>query len=129
VKLLLDTHVLIWWLRDDPQLGHRSRALIAHAGVEVLFSAVSCWEAFLKCRVGKMEIAGAEMWQLALEEGFKAITIHSSHLAALESLPVIAGHGGPYDHLLVAQAKAEAAALMTVDRVMARYGVPCIGVR
>jgi PIN domain nuclease of toxin-antitoxin system len=129
VRLLLDTHVLIWWLRDNPQLGQQTRALISHAHVEVLFSAVSCWEASLKHRVGKMEIAGAQMWRQALAEGFEAITIQPEHLAELETLPVIARHSDPYDHLLLAQAKAEGASLVTADRAMALYGVPCIGVR
>lgn len=128
MRLLLDTHVLIWWLRDNLQLGSRPRALIADVNVEVLFSAVSCWEASLKHRVGKMEMPGALMWRLALEEGFEGITIQPSHLAELESLPVVARHRDPYDHLILAQAKAEGASLMTADRAMTRYGVRCIGV-
>lgn len=129
MRLLLDTHVLVWWLRDNPQLGQRSRSLISHSDVEVLFSAVSCWEVSLKYRLAKMEASGAYMWRQALEEGFEGITVQPSHLDELERLPIVAGHKDPYDHLLIAQAKAEGAALMTVDRALTRYGVPCIGVR
>ncbi len=129
MRLLLDTHVLIWWLRDNPQLGSRSRSLISDAGVDVLFSAVSCWEASLKHRVGKMELAGAILWHQAIEEGFDPVTIQPDHLTELERLPVLAKHGDPYDHLLLAQARAEGAVLMTADRHMTRYGVPCVGVR
>jgi PIN domain nuclease of toxin-antitoxin system len=121
--------VLIWWLRDNPQLGQGARSLIADTSVEVLFSAVSCWEASPKYRVGKMEMPGALMWRLALEEGFEAITIEANHLAELEKLPVVANHRDPYDHLIVAQAKAEGAALMTADRILTSYGVPCVGAR
>lgn len=129
MRLLLDTHVLIWWLRDNPQLGQRSRSIISHADVEVLFSAVSCWEASLKYRLGKMEMSGAYMWRNALEEGFEGIAIQPGHLDELERLPVLPGHNDPYDHLIVAQAKAEGAFLMTADRALTRYGVPCVGVR
>lgn len=129
MRLLLDTHVLIWWLRDNPRLGQRARALIADKHISVLFSAVSCWEASLKFRVAKMEVTGSDLWRLAGEEGFEALGVEQRHLAELENLPSVAGHGDPYDHLLLAQAKAEAAVLMTVDRAMTRYGVPCIGVR
>lgn len=127
MRLLLDTHVLIWWLRDNPQLGSRPRDMISDVNVDVLFSAVSCWEASLKYRAGKMEITGELLWRLALEEGFEGITIQQDHLAELERLPVVAGHRDPYDHLILAQAKAEGAALMTADRAMALYGVRCIG--
>lgn len=129
MRLLLDTHVLIWWLRDNPQLGQRPRALIADSSVEVLFSAVSCWEASLKYRLGKMEMAGELIWRLALDEGFESITIQPNHLAELERLPVVVDHRDPYDHLILAQARAEGASLMTNDRILTRYGVPCVGVR
>jgi PIN domain nuclease of toxin-antitoxin system len=128
MRLLLDTHVLVWWLKDNPKLGPRSRALIAERSVEVLFSAVSCWEASIKHRSGKFELPGSELWQMAVDAGFACAGIESRHIRALERLPAIARHGDPFDHLLIAQAKAEDAALMTADRKMAEYNVRCIGV-
>jgi PIN domain nuclease of toxin-antitoxin system len=129
VRLLLDTHVLLWWLRDDPRLGRGPRALIAHVDVDVLVSAASCWEASIKARKGKIDVFGSALWRLATEEGFKTIGIEQSHLVEMEQLPKVAGHGDPFDHLLLAQAKAENAALMTADRFLGSYGVPCVGVR
>ena len=129
MRLLLDTHVLLWWLRDDPLLRPQARALIADSDGEVLFSVVSCWEASVKHRVGKMEIRGSDLFDLAVEERFFPIGIEAAHLAELDRLPRIAGHGDPFDHLLLAQAKRENAALMTHDREMTRYGVNCVGVR
>jgi PIN domain nuclease of toxin-antitoxin system len=129
VRLLLDTHVLLWWLKDNPRLGQRGRDLIASPKVDVLFSVASCWEASIKAGRGKIDIIGSDMWRLAREEGFELLGIEVNHIAAMESLSKVAGHGDPFDHLLLAQAKAEGAALMTADRALPRYGVPCIGVR
>lgn len=129
MKILLDTHVLVWWLRDNPKLGPKPRALIADKAVDVLFSAVSCWEATIKFRTGKFEMAGMELWDLALEEGFGFVGVEAHHLAALEMLSSVSGHGDPFDHLLLSQASSEDALLMTADRKMAEYGVRCIGVR
>lgn len=129
MRLLLDTHVLVWWLKDNPRLGSRPRALIADRSVEILFSAASCWEASIKYLSGKFELPGTELWRMAIGEGFACVGIDSSHFAKLESLRTVTGHGDPFDHLLLAQALAEDAALMTADRKMAQYGVRCIGVR
>ena len=129
MRVLLDTHVLIWWLKDDPKLGPRPRALIANGSVEVLFSAASCWEVSIKHRAGKFELAGSALFRMAADAGLTFVGIESDHLAQLENLPVLAKHGDPFDHLLIAQALAESAALMTVDRAMPQYGVRCIGVR
>ena len=129
MRLLLDTHVLLWWLRDDPLLRPNARAVIADSDGEVLFSIVSCWEASVKNRVGKMEIGGSDLFQQAVEESFLPLGLGSEHLKELDRLPMVAGHGDPFDHLLLAQAKRENATLMTHDRAMTRYGIPCIGVR
>ena len=129
MRLLLDTHVLIWWLRDNPLLRPRARTLIANSEGEVLFSVVSCWEASVKHRVGKMDICGSDLFNLAVAERFLPIGVEVGHLEELDRLPRIAAHGDPFDHLLLAQAKGENATLMTHDRAMTRYGIPCIGVR
>ena len=129
MRLLLDTHVLVWWFRDNPRLGPRARALIAEGGNEVLFSCVSCWEATIKSRTGKIEMTGSELWRSASQEQFFPLAVEAAHIEALEVLPRLLRHGDPFDHLLLAQAKAEGAAIMTNDAKMAEYGIPCIGVR
>jgi PIN domain nuclease of toxin-antitoxin system len=129
VRLLLDTHVLIWWLRDDPRLGPKARALMADNESEVLFSLVSCWEASVKVRVGKMDVSGAELWQFAIGEGIQPIGLTSIHIEELDRLTIVPGHRDPFDHLLLVQAKVAKAALVTHDRALPQYGVPCIGVR
>ena len=129
MRVLLDTHVLIWWIRDNPRLGSKPRALIADRANEVLFSCVSCWEATIKARTGKIELTGSQLWLSASGEKLVPIGIKAEHIAALEGLPRVAGHGDPFDHLLLAQAQAEGAAIMTNDAKMTLYGIQCIGVR
>ena len=128
MRLLLDTHVLLWWLRDDARLRPRARALIADSGVEVLVSIASAWEVSVKHRLGKLPESGACVVSEAVAEGFQVIPVEAAHVAALDALPRLGGHKDPFDHLLLAQAVAEGAALMTDDHVMRRYGVRCIGV-
>jgi PIN domain nuclease of toxin-antitoxin system len=129
VRLLLDTHVLLWWLRDDPILGSSTRALIADEYAVVLFSLVSCWEASVKHRIGKMDITGTSLKGLAIEAGFTPIGLDFRHIEQLELLPKVEGHRDPFDHLLLVQTKLDADALVTHDRALPQYGVRCIGVR
>ena len=129
MRLLLDTHVLIWWLRDDPRLGPKPRAVIADLESVVLFSLVSCWEASVKFRVGKMDITGTDVWRFAIDQKLQPIGVEPAHIHELDRLARIAGHRDPFDHLLLAQAKAEEAALMTHDRALTEFGIRCIGVR
>ncbi len=129
MKLLLDTHVLVWWIRDNPLLGEAVRALIADTDTHAMFSLVSCWEASIKFRSGKMDIAGSDLWQAASDAGFHPLGIDIRHIADLEHLPEVAGHRDPFDHLLLVQARLDADALITHDRALPRYGVRCIGVR
>ena len=129
MRLLLDTHTLVWWLRDNPTLGSNARALIADEATEVMFSLVSCWEASIKHRLGKMDIAGSELWHAAIAAKFSPIDLLPRHIEELERLPVVKGHRDPFDHLLLVQAKVEADALVTHDRKLPQYGVRCIGVR
>lgn len=129
MRVLLDTHVLIWWIRDNPRLGPKPRALIADRANEVLFSCVSCWEATIKARTGKIEMTGSQLWLSASGERMAPIGLTAEHIAALEALPRVARHRDPFDHLLLAQAQAEGAAIMTNDAKMALYGIQCIGVR
>ena len=129
MRLLLDTHVLLWWLDDDHRLRPKSRAVIAASETEAMFSIVSCWEASVKYRVGKLDANGTTLWQFASEQGLRPMGLEAEHLFALDKLPKSSDHNDPFDHLLLAQAKAEGALLMTGDRKLTQYGVPCLGVR
>ena len=123
MKLLLDTHVLLWWLSDDGRLGQQARDLIADPGNDVLVSAVSLWEIVVKVRVGKLEADITEIARAVERERFTLLGIGSAHLAALDRLPRYPDHRDPFDHLLIAQAVAEGATFMSEDRNAPRYAV------
>ncbi len=120
----MDTHVLLWWLDDNPKLGRRACNLIANADTEVLVSQVSLWEAAIKQRIGKMQVGPAEILPRLPEFGFNLLHISNQHLLALADMGK--HHGDPFDHLLLAQASIEGAAIMTADRKLPLYGVRCI---
>jgi PIN domain nuclease of toxin-antitoxin system len=121
VKLLLDTHALLWWLADDPRLGLAARELIADPANDILVSAAALWEIQVKVRVGKLqanvEVILAEMQN----QGFELLNIAPAHLVALGALPL--HHRDPWDHLLIAHAKAEGAVFMSEDGHTPDYAV------
>jgi PIN domain nuclease of toxin-antitoxin system len=128
MRLLLDTHVLLWWIKDDPKLRTRARAIIADRQNEVFVSVASFWELSVKYRKFGSGDSGTGIWAAALAAGFEPLPVLQNHFAALQRLALVANHGDPFDHLILAQADAERAAVITHDRNMAAYGVPCIGV-
>jgi len=123
VKLLLDTHALLWWLNDDRQLGQVARDLIADPGNDVLVSVVSLWEVVVKVRIGKLEADIAEVSEAVERDGFTPLGIGAAHLVTLGGLPLHPDHRDPFDHLLIAQAITEGATFMSEDRNASRYPV------
>lgn len=123
MKVLLDTHALLWWLADDARLGRHARTLIADPGNVVLVSAASLWEIVVKVRIGKLEADVAEIAQAIDRDGFDLLSITPAHLSALRTLPRHPDHRDPFDHLLVAQAITEDATFVSEDRNTPRYPV------
>ena len=121
MKLLLDTHALLWWLGDDVGLGRRARELIEDPGNDVLVSVVSLWESVVKMRVGRLEADIKEIADAIQREGFVLLDISIAHLQTLEGLPM--HHRDPFDHLLIAQAIAEDATFVSEDRYAPKYPV------
>lgn len=119
MRLLLDTHALLWWLADDRRLGARARALIENPANDVLVSVASLWEIVVKARVGKLEADVADIAAAVKRGGFALLGISVAHLAALAALP--ARHRDPFDHLLTAQAIAEDATFVSDDRHVPDY--------
>ena len=126
MRLFLDTHVLLWWLQDNPRLGPVARSLIADGENDILISVASPWEISVKHRTGKMTERGSAILAALASEEMELVPLTADHLAALEQLPPL--HRDPFDHLILAQAQAERAAIITSDEIMPRYGIPCIGV-
>ncbi len=121
MKLLLDTHALLWWLEDDAALGQHARERIEDPPNEVLVSVVSLWEIAIKTRIGKLRADVTEIAGAIEQEDFAMLGIGVEHLRALAELP--RHHRDPFDHLLIAQALVEDATFVTADRNAARYPV------
>lgn len=128
MRLLLDTHVALWALSDDPRLSQRARALIADPANDVLVSAVSLWEIAIKHALGRgdMPISGDQALDWFRQAGYALLPIAPDHAAAVEHLPD--HHRDPFDRLLVAQAIAEPLRLLTRDPLVLRYGDMAIAV-
>lgn len=124
MRLLLDTHALVWWLTDDASLGARSRALIGDPAHDVLVSVISLWELTIKKRTRKLDLDLDQIIEGASGEGFFHLDILAAHLRALAGLPT--HHRDPFDHLLMAQAVAEDATLLSADRQLSAYPVRLI---
>ena len=121
--LLLDTHALLWWLLDSPELSATARAAIAAPDQRVLVSAASAWELATKFRIGRLPEAEdivANLPQYLRKQRFEALPISVEHALAAGQLP--GPHRDPFDRLLIAQAQIERAAVVTVDGVFGEYG-------
>lgn len=124
MRLLLDTHALLWWLNDDAKLGTRARDLIGNSENDVLVSVVSLWEITVKLRIGKLDADIEEILAILPDQGFDRLDITDAHLVALAALPF--HHRDPFDHLLMAQAIGEGAHFVSQDRNVALYGIPFV---
>lgn len=119
-RLLLDTHVLLWWLADDPGLGRHVRVVIQDARNDVHISAASAWEIAIKRALGKLE-APDDLESIVEEEGFEKLPITFFHGEQAGRLPPV--HRDPFDRMLIAQAQAEGLEIVSHDSVFSRYGV------
>jgi PIN domain nuclease of toxin-antitoxin system len=121
-RLLLDTHVFLWWRIDDRRLVDEAREAIAKAAL-VFVSAASAWEAEIKAALGKLEIP--EPFEAgAADSGFDTLAIGFTHARAAAHLPL--HHTDPFDRMLIAQAAIESLTLVTHDRRIEPYGVPVL---
>ena len=122
MRLLLDTHALIWWLFDDPKLPTNARRVIADPGNEILISSASAWEIATKHRRGKLPEAGdlAKRFEHYLAASrFASLPITVAHALAAGRLP--GSHKDPFDRMLIAQCLLEGLAIVTTDPVFADY--------
>ena len=124
MRLLLDTHVLLWWLIGSDRLGGNAREAIADLANTVYVSAASIWEIAIKRAQGKLPVPPDVSTWLPAEMtaySFLAVPITVDHAAAVEHLPP--HHRDPFDRLLIAQAQAEQLTLVTSDAAISRYDV------
>jgi PIN domain nuclease of toxin-antitoxin system len=120
VHLLIDTHALMWWREDSPQLSPRARREIADPDNEIFVSVVTLWEIILKRSAGRLNFPD-DLEQVLREDSFTLMPINFHHLRTIERLPFL--HKDPFDRMLIAQATAEGIPLITKDRGLSRYGI------
>lgn len=124
MRLLLDTHALLWWLTDDPSLPASARSLIARGKNAVVVSAASAWEIATKVRLGKLPIAAdlvADLERVLVQEGFETLAISINHSVRAGLLP--GPHKDPFDRMLIAQSQAEGVPIVSNDEALDGYGV------
>lgn len=124
MKLLLDTHLLLWAAGEPQRLSKRARTLIGNPDNELLFSAASLWEVAIKRGLGRedFKVDARLLRRGLLDNGYSELPIVSDHVVATESLPLI--HKDPFDRILVAQATVEGVTLLTIDSLVSQYPGP-----
>lgn len=124
MDLLLDTHVLLWWLTDDSRLQERQREMLYDSGTRLLVSSVSAFEIATKVRIGKLPAASAferELERVCTDFGMHELSLSIAHAALAGRLPV--DHRDPFDRLLAAQSVIERVPLMTNDAAFRTFPV------
>jgi len=124
VRLLIDTHALLWWLSDDPSLSDAAREAMAEAANVLVVSAASAWEIATKVRLGKLPGAtdlAADFAGFMLREGFATLDITTEHAVRAGLLP--GPHRDPFDRMLIAQAQTEGLPVVSNESIFDHYGV------
>src|SRR3984885_11090710 len=124
MKLLLDTHLLLWAAGEPRRLSKRARTLIGNPDNELLFSPASLWEVAIKRGLGRddFKVDARLLRRGLLDNGYSELPIISDHIVVTDSLPLI--HKDPFDRILVAQATVEGITLLTVDSLVSQYPGP-----
>jgi PIN domain nuclease of toxin-antitoxin system len=124
LKLLLDTHLLLWAAGQPDQLSATASTLLSDPGNELLFSSASLWEIAIKHGLGRQDfkVNPRLLRRGLLDNGYRELPITSEHAVAIDSLPSI--HKDPFDRILVAQAIVEGITLVTADPLIMQYSGP-----
>lgn len=128
MKLLLDTHILLWAAGEPEQLSIQAKELIEDPENQLYFSAASLWEISIKNKLGRADfkVDLPVLRRNLLDNGFEEIVITSAHAIGVDALPNI--HKDPFDRMLIAQTVVEGVTLMTADSVVAGYPVALVKV-
>lgn len=127
MRLLLDTHTLLWWWKDDKRLSKRAAVAIADESNTVLVSAASAWEIATKLRIGKLpgaETAVGQFNEMIVADGFAHLAVTYQH--ALKAGGFATEHRDPFDRMLAAQSIIESAILVTDDAAMKLFQAKCL---
>lgn len=127
MRVLLDTHVFLWWGLDDARLSEAARTVIRDGRNDVFVSVASIWEVAIKSTKGRLELpipVDAFVDERLRRNRWSALPIEAAHATRAGTLPMV--HGDPFDRVLVAQAQIESLPLLTTDPAITRYDVETI---
>jgi PIN domain nuclease of toxin-antitoxin system len=119
MKLLIDTHILVWWLTDDEKLSENARQLIRVPDNDIFVSHISLWEIQIKAMAGKLTADLKTIIQQLPENNLLQLPIHANHILAFGTLPL--HHQDPFDRMLIAQSIHEPMHLLTHDKNLIKY--------
>lgn len=131
MKLLLDTHIILWALDDNPKLSGKARDLIMDMENDIYYSTASVWETTIKymARPDKIRISGSKLSDYCKEMRYQMLPITDNHVKALETLVYHNKsqiHNAPFDRIMLAQAKAEGLKFVTHDSKIPFYEESCV---
>jgi len=126
VKLLLDTHVLLWAAGQIEKLSRKTRALLNDPDNTLVFSAASLWEICIKRGLGRedFQVDAHQLRRGLLDNGYDELAVTSAHALALDNLPLL--HRDPFDRMLLAQSRVEGITLLSADEQVLRYSGPIL---
>lgn len=131
MEILLDTHILLWALTDNPKLPERAKELIQNEENTIFYSTASIWEAAIKYAIHpeNMPVSGKKLSEYCIKAGYQMLVIRDDHVYMLETLhrPEYAPkHSDPFDRIMIAQAKAENFVFLTHDSLLPAYEEECV---
>lgn len=127
MRALLDTHVFLWWILDDPHLPERIRDIIADSSTELYLSAASCWEIAIKAGLGQIRLPVRPETFIADQMSINTIAslpVEAGHALHVFTLPM--HHRDPFDRMIVAQSQLERLPVITADPLIGKYKVKTI---
>ena len=125
-RLLLDTHLVLWWLSGNPQLPQAVLERVQAPEAEVFVSQASLWEMAIKVSIGRLQLDLPELERQVPLQGFRWLPISNAHVLAVADLETDGVHRDPFDRLLVCQSRVEPMLLLTVDSQLRSYGTTVI---
>jgi PIN domain nuclease of toxin-antitoxin system len=128
MKLLLDTHIILWAAGMPDKLSDSARKLLIEKDSALFFSAASLWEIVIKRGIGRddFRVDPPRLQKMLLQNGYVELPVTAEHVLRLDTLPLL--HIDPFDRILIAQARSEAMLLLTVDSAVIQYGEAVLSV-
>ena len=128
-EILLDTHMILWAMLDDPKLNDKMRNIILDPNNTIYYSIASMWEVQIKYDLKKMPISGIEFMHYCEQSGYHKLPVDDLHVVELAGLvrdEAAPFHNDPFDRILISQAKAEGFTFLTHDSLLRGYNESCL---